>query len=69
MSCILSILLGALAMSAGPGSLPQIPSCLYEAYGCVYYIWDHGDGTGDALVTCDRGSTFSFYSGRFGECP
>lgn len=45
------------------------PSCLLELYDCVYYIWDHGDGTGDALVTCDEGSTFSFYSGRFGGCP
>ncbi len=45
------------------------PDCLYIAYDCVYYIWNHGDGQGEALVTCDEGSTFSSYYGRFGECP
>jgi len=45
------------------------PNCLYEAYGCVYYIWEFEDGTGEALVTCDSGGTFHSYSGRFGDCP
>ncbi len=45
------------------------PDCLYIAYDCVYYIWDFRDGTGEALVTCDGGSTFSSYGGLFGGCP
>ncbi|MDX1430454.1 MAG: hypothetical protein R3282_09205 [Rhodothermales bacterium] len=47
----------------------KVPDCLYVAYGCEYYIWDHGDGTGEALVTCDGGGTYSSYSGLVGYCP
>lgn len=47
----------------------RVPDCLYVAYGCEYYIFDLGDGTGDALVTCDGGGTFSSYSGAMGNCP
>jgi hypothetical protein len=58
-----------LALLGSPPIVAEPPSCLYEAYGCVYYIWDLEDGLGEALVTCDGGGTFYSYSGRFGDCP
>ena len=67
---MLSVVLIFVSLAVVPARAVTVPpSCLYEAYGCVYYIWDHEDGTGDALATCDGGNTFSFYSGRFGGCP
>ena len=57
-----------ITFSGQPGAA-RIPDCLYVAYGCEYYIWDLGDGRGEALVTCDAGGTFSSYSGLMGYCP
>ena len=43
--------------------------CIWYSYGCWYYIWDVGGGAGEALTTCDGGTTFSFYRGIMGGCP
>lgn len=67
---MLSIALAIVMTVPGARALcTEPPSCLYEAYGCVYYIWDLEDGSGEALVTCDNGASFYSYTGRFGDCP
>ncbi|NNE45912.1 MAG: hypothetical protein HKN37_04545 [Rhodothermales bacterium] len=51
------------------GAVVAAPDCAYTRYGCTYLIWYHGDGSGEAIVSCDEGARWYWYTGSVGTCP